>query len=1003
MLSLHKKRRTIISAVTAAVMLLPVAFFAISKTAVSNNTYALSYSIPGGYTSIVDSNFYDCVMNEFITNKYDSDIDPSVDEIIATGLTDDQLARIERLTCDGSGKPDEALITDTTGIEKMSSLWYLDLGSNLLTSINLSGNPGMWYLDLNSNQLASINLSSGTTLDQAYLYSNQLTSVDISNNTKLTRLDVFDNQLTFIDISNNAAKLQTLKADDIYLYTGIVPVKSGSNYVYDLSGLKYIKDGGHGPDGNVDFTIENTSNYSYDDTNMILTISNLAGAGGYVPVNGSIENYSYMFKLATLLEFDANGGSGSFEMMNCYMGAEAANCRVTLPTAVPTRDNYYFLGWADSASATTAAYAAGEAISLSESKTIYAVWAPIYTLSYDSNGGSTAPEAESCHANDTTSGCNIVISSAVLTKEGFNFLGWANAANATAADYEIGGSITISSNKTIYAVWSQNTNTYTLSFDANNGSGAPNEVACTTTATSCSVEIPTTIPTRDGYTFLGWANSASATAGVYAAGVSVSLNASKTVYAIWAPNYTLTFNANNGSAAPAAQTCHPTTTNGSCSVNIPSSTPNRNGYNFLGYADSTDATIATYEAGSSVSLNASKTIYAVWEIVNTTLSLSFNLNGGDGTIGSVTCSVNVNNQTCTVRIPDGAPTRDGYYFLGWADSASATEPNDSYSAEAEVTLSGNKTLYAVWAPIRTLSYDSNGGGLAPGSDSCYANDAVSGCDLTVSMAELTRDGYYFLGWADSANATEAVYSAGNSISLSADKTLYAIWAPNYTLTFNANNGSAAPSAQTCHPNTTNGSCSVNIPSSTPNRNGYNFLGYADSASATAAAYSAGGSLTISTNKTIYAVWELVQNTLTLGFNLNGGEGTISNVTCNVDIEHVTCDAMIPEAELTREGYNFLGWADEETATEAAYVAGDSIALSADKTVYAVWQEADEEEEPVIPDDDSEEEEAELPVPNTGANMMGEGGAVLMFTLAPTIITASYLAIRYNKKVHFKND
>ena len=610
MLSLHKKRRMILSTIATVAVFLPATIFAISKTAVSNNTYALTYPIPEGYTSIVDPNFYDCVASTFISTY----ILPS-EEIPETGLTDSQLARIERLICDGSGKPDEALISDVTGLDKMSALYYLDLGNNQLTSIDLSDNPGMWYLDLNSNQLTSINLPDSTVLDQAYLYSNQLTSIDISHNTKLTRLDIFDNQLTFIDTSSNVSKLQTLKADDIYLYTGIVPTKSGSNYIYNLSELKYIKDGSHGPDGNVDFTIENTSSYSYDDFDMILTVSDLAGAGGYVPISGSIDDYSYKLKLAAVLDFDTNGGSGNFDIMNCYVEPEASNCTVTLPTTIPTRNDYYFLGWADSANATMAAYTAGGNVSLDMGKTIYAIWAPIHTLNYNSNGGSTAPEAESCHANDTTSGCNIIISSAELTRDDYNFLGWADSAIATSATYHGGDSISLSADKTIYAVWSQNTNTYTLNFDANNGSNAPDEVTCTTTTTLCSVEIPTNIPTRNGYTFLGWAESANATTAAYTAGNSISLNANKTIYAVWEiinTTLTLSFNLNGGDGTIESLTCDINVNNQTCTARIPEEVPNRDGYTFLGWADSANATTAVYQGGDTITLSADRIIYAVW-------------------------------------------------------------------------------------------------------------------------------------------------------------------------------------------------------------------------------------------------------------------------------------------------------------------------------------------------------------------------------------------------------
>lgn len=63
--------------------------------------------------------------------------------------------------------------------------------------------------------------------------------------------------------------------------------------------------------------------------------------------------------------------------------------------------------------------------------------------------------------------------------------------------------------RTLYAVWQKNAPTsYTVSYDANGGSGAPNSQTKTQDVT---LTLSGTKPTRSGYTFLGWATSSSAT------------------------------------------------------------------------------------------------------------------------------------------------------------------------------------------------------------------------------------------------------------------------------------------------------------------------------------------------------------------------------------------------------------------------------------------------------------------------------------------------------------
>ena len=76
---------------------------------------------------------------------------------------------------------------------------------------------------------------------------------------------------------------------------------------------------------------------------------------------------------------------------------------------------------------------------------------PVY-LGYDANNGTNAPDGSSAEivAGDSAT---FTISDSVPTRTGYDFLGWATDKDATSAEYHSGGSITISSNTTLYAVW----------------------------------------------------------------------------------------------------------------------------------------------------------------------------------------------------------------------------------------------------------------------------------------------------------------------------------------------------------------------------------------------------------------------------------------------------------------------------------------------------------------------------------------------------------------------
>lgn len=88
---------------------------------------------------------------------------------------------------------------------------------------------------------------------------------------------------------------------------------------------------------------------------------------------------------------------------------------------------------------------------------------------------------------------------------------------------------------------------YVLTYDTNGGEEANWTDTQTTTADYADFTVSSTVPTRDGYTFLGWADTATATQSSYQAGSTLRLTKSaptKTIYAVWQKNvekYTVEF------------------------------------------------------------------------------------------------------------------------------------------------------------------------------------------------------------------------------------------------------------------------------------------------------------------------------------------------------------------------------------------------------------------------------------------------------------------------------
>ena len=530
-----------------------------------------------------------------------------------------------------------------------------------------------------------------------------------------------------------------------------------------------------------------------------------------------------------------------------------------------------------------------------------------YTVSYNANGGSGAPASQTKYY-----GFDLTLSDTVPTRSGYTFKGWGTSSTSTSASYQPGGNYTANSSRTLYAIWESNApKTYTVSFNANGGSGAP---ASQTKTHNVTLTLSSTKPTRTGYTFLGWSTSSSATSATYSAGGSYTNNASVTLYAVWTPNtYTISFNANGGSGAPASQT----KTYG-VTLTLSSTKPTRTGYTFLGWSTSSTATSATYSAGGTFTTNANTTLYAVWS--PNTYTISYSANGGSGAPSSQTKTHGV-----TLTLSSTKPTRTGYTFLGWSTSSTATSA--SYSAGGSFTTNANTTLYAVWSPNSyTVSYSANGGSGAPSSQT-----KTHGVTLTLSSTKPTRTGYSFLGWSTSSTATSATYSAGGSYTSNSSATLYAVWSPNtYTVSYNANGGSGAPSSQTKTYGVT-----LTLSSTKPTRTGYTFKGWATSSTATSASYSAGGNFTTNASTTLYAVWSI--NTYTVSYNANGGSGAPSSQTKTYG-STLTLSSTKP----TRSGYDFLGWATSSTATSINYASGGSYTNDASVTLYAVWEKTNYE-------------------------------------------------------------
>ncbi len=370
---------------------------------------------------------------------------------------------------------------------------------------------------------------------------------------------------------------------------------------------------------------------------------------------------------------------------------------------------------------------------------------------------------------------------------------------------------------------------YTVSYNANGGSGAPGNQ---TKWYGETLKLSTTKPTRTGYTFKGWATSSSATTATVQPGANYTANAAVTYYAVWQINtWTMTYKANGGTGADQTQT---KTYNVAAAIKA-ASTFTRSGFDFKRWNTNTTDTGTAYDAGASYTANAAATFYAIWN-----RTISYNANTTD-TVGNLP-SAQTEIATSAMTLSSDTPTRANYIFKRWntgtADDGTAYAPGATYAADL-----GSIALYAIWNPI--ITYNANGGTGAPDPQT-----KTYGTTLVLTAEQPTRDGFSFKQWNTASDGSGTAYAPNGAFTSETATALYAIW--NATVTYNANGGTGAPASQTSAYGST-----ITLSSTAPTRSGHTFLEWNTEQDASGTAYQPGDEYSASNgNMTLYAKWRV---------------------------------------------------------------------------------------------------------------------------------------------------
>ena len=261
----------------------------------------------------------------------------------------------------------------------------------------------------------------------------------------------------------------------------------------------------------------------------------IAASGDYceeeqtITITVNAKSYTYTYK--------ANGATGSDQTQTVYHGVSTSLKGSSAFTAPSCKQ---FSEWNTSAyGSNTPHYTAGQSVTPTGALTLFAIWSDLgpYTVttavSPAASGTATIGglASKSCTCGATG------IALAANAAEGYYFYNWTKSPNNAT-----GGAIaSANSASTTYDVGTANTTLtanflpyLTLTYDANNGSGAP--AAKTDCQSGVSFTLSNTSPMRSNYEFLGWNTSSTATTAQKLPGDSYSITTNTTLYAVWCPN-----------------------------------------------------------------------------------------------------------------------------------------------------------------------------------------------------------------------------------------------------------------------------------------------------------------------------------------------------------------------------------------------------------------------------------------------------------------------------------
>ena len=404
--------------------------------------------------------------------------------------------------------------------------------------------------------------------------------------------------------------------------------------------------------------------------------------------------------------YNANGGTGAPGNQT-----KVYNTALTLSNQKPTKTGYAFVKWTTNTDGSGTGYNAGASYTANAGTTLYAQWIELYVYDVNFNlNGENVPNLNNIGSFDVYMNNKLVADDVtdycvphpkgttfevkdIKVKDGYqydgvhygNLKGTLNGKNGVRLNFS--------------------TKKYTVTYNANGGTGAPGNQ---TKVHGQTLTLSTSKPTRNEktwiccYVFSHWNTKADGTGTTYTPGQRYYANGNVTLYAQWLTYYYFDLSGYINGAKTTNITNY-----GTADVYINGKLVADDVTDFFRpYPPETKYEIkdikamyvtqynGVYSGALSGTIRGTTTTHLNFSTKKYTVT--YNANGGTGAPGNQT---KVHGKTLTLS--NQKPARTGYAFVKWTTNADGS--GTSYNAGASYTANAGATLYAQWKSVSVSS------------------------------------------------------------------------------------------------------------------------------------------------------------------------------------------------------------------------------------------------------------------------------------------------------------